>query len=366
MDGAISWLNGFLPSGWVTERSTTSVGGPNAREPTVIDPVLKLQVANSNVSAMFVVEAKSSVSPRDAERLTAGLSGTLRHLANMPVLVVAPWLSARTQDVLREQDISYVDLTGNAWIRLNFPAIFVSAVGASRNPEPREREQVRLRGAKAGRLVRTLVDVQPPYGVRELATATGLNPGYVSRLLDALDRDALVDRAGRGEVSGVDYVALLRRWTATYEVFESNGIARFVAPQGAQQALEMLKSGTTAGRVAVTGSFAAVRRAPVAAPALLTAYADELSAVADALKLLPADEGANVVLLRPFDNAVWERLEVDDAVAYVAPSQVVADCLTGTGRMPAEGQALLAWMSANEPAWRVPSLSALGGSEQGS
>jgi hypothetical protein len=325
----------------------------------VIDPVLKLQVASSNVSAMFVVEAKSSVSPRDAERLTAGLSGTLRHLANMPVLVVAPWLSARTQDVLREQDISYVDLTGNAWIRLNVPAVFVSAVGAARNPEPREREQVRLRGPKAGRLVRTLIDVQPPYGVRELATATGLNPGYVSRLLDALDRDALVDRSSRGEVLGVDYVALLRRWTETYDVFKSNRVARFVAPQGAQQALDVLKSVTTAGRVALTGSFAAVRRAPVAAPALLTAYVDELSGTADALNLLPADEGANVALLRPFDSAVWERLELDDRVAYVAPSQVAADCLTGTGRMPAEGQALLAWMNENEVAWRVPSLTAL-------
>jgi hypothetical protein len=276
----------------------------------------------------------------------------------MPVLVVAPWLSARTQAVLREQDISDVDLTGNAWIRLNVPAMFVSAVGAARNPEPREREQVRLRGAKAGRLVRTLIDVQPPYGVRELATATGLNPGYVSRLLDALDKDALVDRSSRREVSGVDYVALLRRWTQTYELFKSNGVRRFVAPQGAQQALEHLKSVTSAGRIAVTGSFAAVRHAPVAASALLTAYADDLSSMADALNLLPADEGANVVLLRPFDSAVWERLELDGGISHVAPSQVAADCLTGTGRMPAEGEALLAWMNENEAAWRAPSLTA--------
>ena len=359
MDGAVSWLNAFLPSGWATERSTTNVAGPNGREPMVIDPVLKLQVASSNVSAMFVVEAKRSVSPRDAEGLTAGLSGTLRHLANMPVLVVAPWLSARTQDVLRKQDISYVDLTGNAWIRLNFPAIFVSAVGAARNPEPREREQVRLRGPKAGRLLRTLIDVQPPYGVRELATATGLNPGYVSRLLEALDREALVDRSNKGEVTAVDYRALLLRWTETYQVFKSNELSRFIAPDGAAQALAKLRSVTTRGRFAVTGSFAAVRRAPVAAPVLLTAYVDELSAVADALNLLPADEGANVVLLRPFDSAVWERLELDDGIAYVAPSQTAADCLTGTGRMPAEGQALLVWMNENEAAWRVPSLAAL-------
>ena len=134
---------------------------------------------------------------------------------------------------------------------------------------------------KAGRLVRTLIDVQPPYGVRELATATGLNPGYVSRLLEALDREALVDRSNKGEVTAVDYRALLLRWTETYQVFKSNELSRFIAPDGAAQALAKLRSVTTCGRFAVTGSFAAVRRAPVAAPVLLMAYVDELSAIAD-------------------------------------------------------------------------------------
>jgi len=70
----------------------------------------------------------------------------------------------------------------------------------------------------------------------------------------------------------------------------------------------------------------------------------------------PHDEGANVILLRPFDEAVWSRLDRDDGISYVAPSQAAADCLTGTGRMPAEGEALLAWMAQNEESWRVPSL----------
>ncbi|MGH2862764.1 MAG: hypothetical protein ACRDLT_14850 [Solirubrobacteraceae bacterium] len=285
----------------------------------------------------------------------------LRTVASVSVLVVAPWLSARTQEVLRAEEINYVDLTGNAWIRSEQPAVFISSVGATRNPEPAQREPARLRGAKAGRLVLALVDVCPPYGVRGLAQATELNPGYVSRLLEALDREALVDRSSRGEVTAVHYPALLLRWIEAYQVFKSNDVSRFIAPDGAAQALAKLRSVTTRSRVAVTGSFAAVRRAPVAAPALLTAYVDDLPAVADALNLLPADEGANVVLLRPFDSAVWERLEVDDGIAYAAPSQVAADCLTGTGRMPAEGQALLTWMTENEAAWRVPSLAALTG-----
>ena len=354
IDAAVSWLNLALPTGWVAERSSLNVSGPNSREATTIDPVITLKGSNS--SATFVVEAKQSVSPRDVERLMAGLSRTLRAFANISVLVVAPWLSARTQELLRRDEINYVDLTGNAWVRADYPAVFIRTVGAARNPEPAARQAARLRGPKAGRLVRALVDVRPPYGVRELAEAIGLTAGYVSRLLDALDRDALVDRSRKGEVVAVDYPALLRRWVETYDVLKSNDARRYRCARRTTKGISRLRSLPSPGQVAVTGSFSAGRIAPVAAPALLLAYATDIAATADALNLLPADEGANVILLRPFDEAVWSRLDRVDGVSFVAPSQAAADCLTGTGRMPAEGEALLAWMVDNEESWRAPTL----------
>jgi hypothetical protein len=359
INDAVVLLNDWLPPGWTAERAERQIVGPYGQTPSRVDAVVDLRGSNAN--ATFAVEAKRSFEPRDVERLLPGLSRTLRSLAgNVPLLVVAPWLSARTQELLRSEGINYIDLTGNAWIRLDYPAVFVRNVGATRNPEPREREVARVRGPKAGRLVRALIDARPPYGVRELADATELAPGYVSRLLDALDRDALIDRSKKGEVVAVDFPALLRRWVETYDVLRSNDARRFVAPEGATKALERLKSVEPHSRSAVTGSFAAVRWAPVAAPALLLAYVEDVSGTTDGLNLLPADEGANVVLLRPFDRVVWDRAVSEDGVAYVAPSQAAADCLTGTGRMPSEGDALVKWMTDNEDRWRRPSLRDLG------
>jgi hypothetical protein len=354
IDAAVGWMNDVLPSGWSAERSERQIPGPDGLRSARTDAVINVRASNG--AGMFAVEARSSVSPRDAELLMAGLSRTLRSFANVPVLVVAPWLSARTRELLRAEQINYLDLTGNAWIRMDYPVVFLSSEGAARNPEPAQRNAAGLRGAKAGRLVRALVDISPPYGVTELAAATELNPGYVSRLLEALDREALVDRASRGQVVAVDYPALMRRWVGTYDVLKANQVRRYIAPAGASAALERLGSATGVGRTAVTGSFEAARKAPVAAPTLLLVYSEDSAAVADAIDLLPADAGANVMLLTPYDAAVWERLEVDGGVAYVAPSQAVADCLTGTGRMPAEGEALLAWMVENEARWRLPGL----------
>ena len=64
------------------------------------------------------------------------------------------------------------------------------------------------------------------------------------------------------------------------------------------------------------------------------------------------------MLLRPFDPVVFDRNQTDGGLRYAAPSQIAVDCLTGNGRMPAEGEALLDWMLDNEGAWRLDSLRA--------
>ena len=312
--------------------------------------------ANNGTSTTVAVEARRSFSPRDAELLFSGVARSLRALAShIPVLVVAPWLSPRTQELLVAEDINYLDLSGNARLQLDNPALSLKSLGAQRNPAPAARGQARLRGPKAGRLVRLLADVRPPYGVRDIAAAASLNPGYVSRLLQALDREALIDRDPRGPVRSVDVAALLRRGrratTCSRPTTPPPSSRRQVRPHARAHRQHR---GLAACRI--TGPFAAVRRAPVAAPVFLTVYCDDPTAIASALRLLPADAGANVALLRPYDPVVWTRTERDDGLTYAAVSQVAVDCLTGNGRMPAEGEALLGWMSEAEGRWRADKL----------
>jgi len=357
LDAAVAWLQEQLPPTWTVAKSNRVVSGGNLPGPQpLVDGAIDIQ-GTQGIQVTMAVEAKRTFQPRDVEQILPGISRVLRTLAgNVPLLVVAPWLSARTRDLLAADSINYLDLTGNTRISLEYPALFIKTVGADRDPSPPERPAARVRGPKAGRLVRLLVDVEPPYGVKEISGATKLNPGYISRLLDTLDSEALIERSSRGQVASVDIPALMQRWAQSYDVFKTNGTKTFLSPAGAAAAEKQLPILADERRVAVTGSFAAVRRAPVAAPAMLVLYCDDLSGTAEALQLLPADNGANVALLSPFDEVVWERTTVADGVTYVAPSQAAIDCLTGNGRMPAEGDALLAWMLENETEWRESSL----------
>lgn len=343
---AVEWLRERIPT-WEIVPSPRQTDGAGAT----------LEVRAHSAYATIAVEAKSSLTPRDVERLFGSVGRKLFALSPyVSILVVAPWLSPRTRELLRSEGLNYIDLTGNARVQLETPALFIESQGADRDPAPAPRPKARIRGPKAGRLLRTLVDVRPPYGVRELAEATALAPGYVSRLLDALDDEALVERSKRGRVESTDPRGLLRRWAESYEVFTSNAAVSFLAPPGAAQTLPRLSELTSGERAAVTGSFAAARIAAVAAPALLSVYTRDASAVSRRLGLIPADVGANVVLLTPPDDIVWWRTQAQGGVSYVAPSQAAVDCLTGNGRMPSEGEALLDWLTANEHEWRLDSL----------
>jgi len=355
-DRAISWLEKRLPRGWSVEGSDVSV---SREEAPPADSTIFLRAQTG--TATIAVEEKQTLSPRDVLGLLPPLAKAARKLGgNVPLLVIAPWLSRRTQELLAEQEINYIDLTGNALLRLDNPAFYLQTDGESRNPAPRERGRSQLRGAKAARLFRLLADVRPPYGVRELAGAAELAPGYVSQLLDSLYQEALIERPPRGPVERVEIAGLLRRWTLSYDVFKTNEVTMFVAPQGVDQLLLQLADDPSMGsRLAITGSFAASRIAPVTSPALLTAYCDPPALIANDYGLLPAREGANVALLKPFDRVVWLRTSIEGGLGYASPSQVVVDCLSGNGRMPAEGEALLEWMQANESEWRADSLGAL-------
>lgn len=348
---AISWLQELLPKGWQIEQVAQ---GPSGEDPH--DWAIRLTAPNG-MGAAIAVEEKRSLPPRAALTFLPPIAQRVRAMSGgVPLLLVAPWLSRRTQELLADQDVNYLDLTGNALISLSNPPLFIKTEGASRNPRPQQQGPARLRGPKAGRLIRFLLDVRPPYTASELAKETRLTPGYVSRLLDALYAEALIERPRRGAVEAVDLVNLVRRWAESYEVFRSNQTESWIAPRGPKELLERLKvSSPSESRFVVSGSFAAAAMAPVTAPALLIGYCDQPASLAREFDLLPSQEGANVILMKPYDPVVWERASFY-GLTYASPPQVAVDCLTGNGRMPEEGEALLEWMVSHEPAWRAASI----------
>ena len=133
--------------------------------------------------------------------------------------------------------------------------------------------------------------------------------------------------------------------------FASNAVSGFVAPRGLTDLTTKLSAAKS--RYAATGSLAAKPRAPIAPTRQAMIYADDLATAARQLDLRETESGVNVLIAEPFDPVVYERTDIVDGLRLVAPSQAACDLLTGSGRMPTEGEELLAWMKANERDWRT-------------
>ncbi|MDX2380395.1 MAG: hypothetical protein QNM02_11640 [Acidimicrobiia bacterium] len=97
----------------------------------------------------------------------------------------------------------------------------------------------------------------------------------------------------------------------------------------------------------------------VTAPEIAVVYTDDPERLAETVRLRSTRTGRNVVTALPYDPIVFERTWEQDEIRFASIAQVAIDCLTGFGRMPAEGEALLDWMRRRSPRWQSPSLTDL-------
>ncbi|HWO59310.1 MAG TPA: hypothetical protein VNO31_04670 [Umezawaea sp.] len=315
----------------------------------------------------ILVAARRSVTPRDVDTELRAMRGIMRLVNDRkPLLVVSPWISPRAQQRLRHQDIAYLDLTGNASLSITYPSIRIHTQGASKAPKssPREPDSGRavgLGGARAGRIVRFLADFAPPYRAKEIADATGVSLAWVSRLLGQVEDQLLIRRDGR-TITEVNWPDLLRARAESHDLLRQNTYVSAVALNGARSTIadlgELLRGGRVEGRIAVTGSLAAQKIAPLVIGGQLLLYVDDEPGAPDlwidALNLLPDSGRGDVLLLRASDPIVFEGTRAVDGVPHVALTQVVLDGLSGPGRMPAEAEQVLQRLIGTEPEWRRP------------
>jgi hypothetical protein len=336
----IERLQNRLPPRW---RTVLRRLPPGSRD-TGYDALLEIASPDGS-KGVFAGEGRRRIDPRDVPSVVGAAK---RASDGRPVLLLTEFLSKRTRDVLRQEGASYADATGNIRVALDRPGLFLEAQGSDRDPGSEPRPLRSLRGAAAGRIVRALCDIDPPYGVRELALKASTPLGSVGRVIGLLDREALVERDGRGRVEKARRPELVRRWVQDYGLQKSNDATSYLAPRGIPAFLDGLRS---ARGYSITGSLAASRRSTVAPSRLATVYTEEPDTLAQELRLSEAQIGANVLLLCPYDPVVFERTWSEDGMVFAALSQVAADLLTSPGRGPSEGEDLLRWMQENVRGW---------------
>jgi hypothetical protein len=352
---AVRAIEGVVPGSWVVSFKDPELRRADSRSDGTLD-----LIGPRGERAHFVVETERS--GLSASTLVLALKARAQEEDGTPLLYLSDYINPVVRGALAKAGINYADGTG--WIRLvsDTPPMVVCAEGAARSPKPRASGfTVRLNGKAAGRIIRTLLEEPPPFGVRALAKRSDTSPGSVSKLLPTLVADGAVDRDDSGSVTWVRRRRLLERWVTDYSFLNSNSLVLdYLAPRGLDRVIQQLRSceGVCTTASAAARTYLPPGVTPVLPMTLLACYADDIQSLAAKLGLVRTDRRtSNVIITTPADPHLLEQpRRTDDGLPRAPVSQVLADLLSLPGRSAQEAEQLMAALAATEPAWRVENL----------
>jgi hypothetical protein len=246
--------------------------------------------------------------------------------ARLVPLLAVPYMGEVGRRICAEEHLSWVDLSGNADIRA--PGLRVFITGHENRFKRRGRRATPF-APQASRLARQLVvGEQREYTQKELVDLTGLDQGFLSRVLRSLVEKGLVER--RGKVYEVTSRSLLlESWQEVYDFTKHQIIKGHIPARTSEDLLSTLSASLDHDGVvsAATGLAGAWLLTHFASFRLATFYVshhpsqDHLAT----LGFREEEKGANTWLVIPNDEAVFTGRDEREGVSCAHPVQVYLD-----------------------------------------
>ena len=291
----------------------------------------------------FVIEVNQSTSAAPiaaAVKKAREMAGRARR-RSVP-LVVVPFMGEVGQRVCEEAGVGWLDLSGNAHIIA--PGLRVIVEGRPNRFKTAGRPP-NLFAPKSSRIVRwLLIHAGQPLSQREIARATGLDEGFVSRLAARLVKEDYLLRDEHGGVRAKDPALLLDAWREAYQ-FSKHTIHRgHVAARSGDALLRFVGGALVEDKLehAVTGLAAAWALTRFAAFRIATIYlpTDPSPALLERLGWREDARGANLWLGVPNDEGVFQGAGEKDGIRCVHPAQVYVDLKNHPERAPEAAERL--------------------------
>lgn len=279
----------------------------------------------------LVVEVKASGAAAPVGSMIEQAKGLASVAGGRSVPVVAvPYMGPTGRRLCAEAGVSWFDLSGNAHIVAPNLRILIEGKPNRFLRAGRPSSVFAPKSARVAR--RLLIEPRRAFRQQELARATGLDDGFVSRIVRRLEDDALVVRDERGAVRARDPDLLLDAWAEAYD-WDKHGITKgHVAARSGEELLAKLGATFKRARLrhAATGLGAAWALTGFAGFRLATFFVDE-TPHRDWLQAIGFREeprGANVWLVAPSDDGVFDGAEDVRGISCVHPVQAWLDLRT--------------------------------------
>jgi hypothetical protein len=246
-------------------------------------------------------------------------------------IVIAPYISARSAEMCKQENIGYVDLSGNFWIAFN--SIFLSQENMP-NKFPIESNLTNLYASKTERVLRVLLTY--PYEIwktKNLAEEANISMGMITHIRRRLEEEEWVQHQEVG-FSLLNPQELLMDWVNHYDFLKHEQYDFYTMEpliEAETRVIEICVKKNIFS--ALTGFSAANHLAPMVKGQKSTIFINQdILEVAREAGLKRVNSGANINLINPYDLGVfWNRGSVQD-FNIATPVQVYLDLMQMRGR----------------------------------
>jgi len=217
-------------------------------------------------------------------------------------LVVAKYISQDRRKQCQKENICFLDLSGNVFLEYN--GLYIERIGFP-NRFPEKRKGRSPFSDKASLILRAVLsDVKKVWGVRELAHSVGLDPGFVSRMAQELEKRNYVSRID-SKIRLRDPKGLLEDWVREYNYKRNQELRYFYLAKNPEEIIDKLIAARIPDGIpyALGLHGGANLVAPYAVYNEVHIYVhdrDNINHLVERLKLRDAQDGANLVFLLPY------------------------------------------------------------------
>ena len=244
------------------------------------------------------------------------------------ILVVAvPFMGEGGKEFCLSENISWLDLSGNAHITAHNVVIHVEGKTNKFKNLGRPKNLFAPKSSRISRLL--LLDPETALTQREIAGKTGLNETLVGRVVRELEKNSHLIRNEAGAVKPSAPNLLLDAWHEAYRFDKHLILPKFAAYRTGDAALMNLAEILERNKIdyAATGLAGSWLASQFASFRLTTFYVREMPSekLLDDLKLVDQSSGANVWLVVPDDEGVFQGASIRNGVRCVHPVQLYLD-----------------------------------------
>lgn len=276
----------------------------------------------------FVVELLGAASPGALAAHASQVAAAARRQGRRAVpLLVVPFMSDAGRRVCEGASIPWFDLSGNAHIVA--PGIRIIVDGRPNRFRGPGRP-ASIFAPKSARVVRWLLENEGrALTQREIARATDMTDGFVSRIVSRLEHESYVLREPGGALRVKDPALLLDAWRDEYRFDKHVLLQGHVAARSGDALARFVGDTLVEGSVehAATGLAAAWQMTHFAAFRIATFFLAEPPSkeLREKLGFREDARGANLWLVLPNDAGVFHGAETRDGLRCVHPVQAYVD-----------------------------------------